>query len=79
MQYKDVCKTFELNTAILLDLNDIASQNSLLPYEQVYRIHIETNPWTVDNFLTATVKMQRFKLRQNYKSILDELLPKNII
>ncbi|CAG9311733.1 unnamed protein product [Blepharisma stoltei] len=76
--YEEICSSEELKTAILLDLAEIASQKSLLPYEQVSTIYIEKTPWTPENFLTDTLKMQRFKIKQHYQNVINEMLPEGI-
>ena len=41
--------------------------------EQVRAIHLEPNPWTIENFLTPTLKSKRPQLRAHYKAIIEAL------
>lgn len=64
----------ELERAILADITRIGTEGGLLSYEQVKKIHITSDPFTVDNgILTPTFKLKRFDAKNYYKDIIERL------
>lgn len=56
-------------------LQRIGRQLSPFPgYAHVYRVHLELEPWCVDNgLLTPTMKIRRNRLLEHYKTEIDQL------
>ena len=50
-----------------------AKESSLLGFEQVKKIHIESKLWTTDDLLTPTQKLMRYKAKLKYESIIKKL------
>lgn len=60
MVFKDTCKT--------------ARELKLKGFEIARAIHLESEPWTVENeFVTPTFKLKRPQLKEHYKPVIDKL------
>ncbi|KAH9934808.1 acetyl-CoA synthetase-like protein [Fomitopsis serialis] len=64
----------KVNAAILSELTKTAQENKLKGFEQVKRIHLTMEPFTVENgCLTPTFKIKRKETYEAYKKELDAL------
>uniref|UniRef100_A0A0N4WYN6 Long-chain fatty acid--CoA ligase n=2 Tax=Haemonchus TaxID=6288 RepID=A0A0N4WYN6_HAEPC len=62
----------------LSQLHQIGKENKLNSIEQVKRIYLEPEPFTVENgLLTPTLKAKRPQLRHRYKEIIARIYREN--
>eukprot|EP01119_Soliformovum_irregulare_P004369 TRINITY_DN1535_c0_g2_i1.p1 TRINITY_DN1535_c0_g2~~TRINITY_DN1535_c0_g2_i1.p1 ORF type:complete len:1126 (-),score=373.89 TRINITY_DN1535_c0_g2_i1:9-3080(-) len=65
---------FNLKKSILQDFRRIAAESGLQTFEIPREIHVEFDPWTVDNgLLTPNGKASRIKIQSKYKPTLDKM------
>jgi len=70
---KELCRDSRVADMMLADLNKVAAK-SLKGFEQLKRIHLSLDPFTVDdNTLTPTLKIRRRDAYNKYKVVLDAL------
>ncbi|KAJ1354959.1 hypothetical protein KIN20_012062 [Parelaphostrongylus tenuis] len=63
---------------VLSQLRQIGAENKLNSIEQVKRVYLEREPFSVENgLLTATLKAKRPHLRQKYKNIMEKIYREN--
>ncbi|CAJ0599750.1 unnamed protein product [Cylicocyclus nassatus] len=63
---------------VLSKLQEIGKENKLNSIEQVKRVYLEMDPFTVENnLLTPTLKAKRPQLRQKYKDIMNKIYEQN--
>jgi len=68
------CANDEFRDAILKDIAVVCKENGLPSYETPKKIFLEPSPFTPDNVLTATFKLQRAKAKEVYANVLESLL-----
>jgi len=83
-EWPRIAETIEINTPVNSALksqrlkkyviNRIKSLLHAFPgYEQIQKVKIELNPWTIDNgFLTPTMKLRRNKLLEHFNRSIDD-------
>ncbi|KAG9240450.1 hypothetical protein BJ878DRAFT_526086 [Calycina marina] len=60
--------------ALVKELNHIAAKNKFNSYEKVRAVHLELEPFTIDNeLLTPTLKLKRPQAAKKYRKVLDRL------
>ncbi|KAI9465975.1 acetyl-CoA synthetase-like protein [Lactarius psammicola] len=70
---KELCTDSRIADVMLAELNKVAAK-SLKGFEQLKRIHLSLDPFTVeDNTLTPTLKIRRRDAYNKYKVVLDSL------
>ncbi|KAH9039045.1 acetyl-CoA synthetase-like protein [Lactarius hengduanensis] len=70
---KELCTDSRIADVLLAELNKVAAK-SLKGFEQLKRIHLSLDPFTVDdNTLTPTLKLRRRDAYNKYKVVLDSL------
>ncbi|KAH9030628.1 acetyl-CoA synthetase-like protein [Lactarius pseudohatsudake] len=70
---KELCTDSRIADVMLAELNKVAAK-SLKGFEQLKRIHLSLDPFTVDdNTLTPTLKLRRRDAYNKYKVVLDSL------
>ena len=63
-----------LNEAVLTDMIHYGKQHGLMPYEQVKRITIIAEPFTMENgLLTPTFKARRHAVEKKYRAVFQEM------
>uniref|UniRef100_A0A0K0DWX4 Long-chain-fatty-acid--CoA ligase n=1 Tax=Strongyloides stercoralis TaxID=6248 RepID=A0A0K0DWX4_STRER len=78
--YEEICNDIKTKEHILSELQAIGKEMKLNSIEQVKAIHIDSNPFTVENgLLTPTLKSKRPQLRAYYNEIIIELYKKTNI
>jgi len=71
---EQLCQSKDLYKLIMDDIKTIGRRNGLHGFEIPKAIHLEHQPFTVENNLvTPTFKLKRIPLRQQYQSKIDEL------
>jgi len=71
---EEICKTPEVISYVLAELQKTGKANKLNSIEQVKAIHLEIEPFTVENgLLTPTLKAKRPQLRQKYQEVMKQL------
>ncbi|CEF67818.1 Long-chain-fatty-acid--CoA ligase 6 [Strongyloides ratti] len=71
---EDICNDPQTISHVLSELQTIGKEMKLNSIEQVKAIHIDLNPFTVENgLLTPTLKSKRPQLRSYYNEIIKEL------
>ncbi|GBE62125.1 long-chain fatty acid [Babesia ovata] len=74
LSFKEVCGKKELRDAIMAEMEKLFQENGLKGYEKVKAIHVEHEPFSVENdLLTVTAKLRRHKLRERYAAEIDAL------
>lgn len=64
----------ELKEIILLNFKDLAKTNKLSGLEKIKKIHLTTEPFSVDNdLLTPSFKIKRNMAKKYYKNQIDEM------
>jgi len=73
-EFIDACKSESIKSAIMKQLSEKAKEKKLFGYMFIKAIHLEPEPWTIDNeLLTPTFKLKRKKLEFKYKPIIELL------
>jgi long-chain acyl-CoA synthetase len=74
VDFEEIIKDPATNKFILADLQRMGKENKLNSIEQVKSIHLESQPFTVENgLLTPTLKSKRPQLRLKYKETIKDL------
>jgi long-chain acyl-CoA synthetase len=74
IDFEEIIKDPATNKFILADLQRMGKENKLNSIEQVKSIHLESQPFTVENgLLTPTLKSKRPQLRLKYKETIKDL------
>jgi len=69
-----LCKDERLKRHVYTNLIKVADKAKLKGFEHVKNIHLEHDPWTVENnLLTPTMKAKRPDLTKHYRAVLDQL------
>jgi len=69
-----LCKDERVKRYVYQSICRVAEKAHLKGFEYIKNIHLEPEPWTVENnMLTPTMKIKRFDLPKFYKTILDDL------
>jgi len=71
---KELCAKKEFHDALLQEIEVTGKKEGLRGYEIPWKIHLEPEPFTDKNVLTATLKLQRTQAFNKYQDILAELL-----
>ncbi|RCN39303.1 AMP-binding enzyme [Ancylostoma caninum] len=75
---KEICADEKAQEYVLSQLHHIGKENKLNSIEQVKRVYLEVEPFTVENdLLTPTLKAKRPQLRQKYKEIMSRIYEEN--
>ncbi|KAL6727718.1 hypothetical protein Aduo_009571 [Ancylostoma duodenale] len=75
---KEICADEKAQEYVLSQLHHIGKENKLNSIEQVKRVYLEVEPFTVENdLLTPTLKAKRPQLRQKYKEIMNRIYEEN--
>ena len=64
----------DLRKVVLKDIDTVCRSNGLQSFEIPKDLFLEFDPWTPDNILTATQKMQRKKAIAFYQVQLDKMM-----
>lgn len=75
--WEQICQMPKLNSDILEDMATRAKESKLFGYEQVRKIHLESQPWTTEDLLTPTQKLMRFKAKERYIEVINGLYSGN--
>ncbi|KAJ1354958.1 hypothetical protein KIN20_012058 [Parelaphostrongylus tenuis] len=71
---QQICADKKAQEYVLSKLSQIGAANKLNFIEQVKRVYLETDPFTIENgLLTPTLKAKRPQLRQKYKEIMEQI------
>ncbi|CAD5215922.1 unnamed protein product [Bursaphelenchus okinawaensis] len=74
---KEICEDQKAVDHVFHEIIDFGKKNKLNSIEQVKKIWLEPEPFTVENgLLTPTFKSKRPQLRQKYKQLFDKLYGK---
>ncbi|WKX99249.1 hypothetical protein Q1695_014269 [Nippostrongylus brasiliensis] len=75
---REICSDKKAHDYVLSKLQEIGKENKLNSIEQVKRVYLEDNPFTVENgLLTPTLKSKRPQLRLKYKDIISKIYAEN--
>ncbi|KAK5980894.1 Long chain fatty acyl CoA synthetase [Trichostrongylus colubriformis] len=75
---EQICSDKKAHEYVLSQLHQIGKENKLNSIEQVKRIYLEMEPFSVENgLLTPTLKAKRPQLRLKYKDIIDRIYREN--
>lgn len=70
----DLSESDILREVIMSDIKSLSAKSSLLGYETVKAIHLESTPFSAENdLLTPTFKLKRQKIRDMYQTEIDGL------
>ncbi len=71
---KKLCQNKDLNAFILKNLNDLGKEDGLKSFEQVKKIHLHYELFTLEQgLLTPTLKAKRNELKAYFQKELDAL------
>ncbi|KAI8149587.1 hypothetical protein BJV82DRAFT_588533 [Fennellomyces sp. T-0311] len=74
LSYEELCKTPEVNKAILEQLTRVGKKAELRGFEHVKAIFLESSPFTIENdILTPTLKVKRPQAAKHYAEQIAEL------
>lgn len=77
MTYEIVCKSDLLYNTLMKQITELFDSSKVRGYERVKVIHVEHEPFTVENqLLTVTSKLKRNVLSTKYKDTIDEMYQK---
>lgn len=72
--FEELCRSKDINKAILEDMVKLGKDAGLKPFEQVKGIAVHPELFSIDNgLLTPTLKAKRPELRNYFRSQIDEL------
>lgn len=75
---QEICSDQRAHDYVLSQLQEIGKENKLNSIEQVKRVYLELEPFTVENgLLTPTLKSKRPQLRQKYKDVIARIYEEN--
>ncbi|CAJ0599718.1 unnamed protein product [Cylicocyclus nassatus] len=75
---KEIYEDKKAQDYVLSKLQQIGKENKLNSIEQVKRVYLEMDPFSVENdLLTPTLKARRPQLRQKYKEIMNKIYEDN--
>ncbi|KHJ74804.1 hypothetical protein OESDEN_25580 [Oesophagostomum dentatum] len=75
---EEIYKDKKAQEYVLSQLHEIGKENKLNSIEQVKRVYLEIEPFSVENnLLTPTLKSKRPQLRQKYKDIMKRIYNEN--
>lgn len=64
--FLNICRTSEFMSEIIKEFLIIEKNYKLKEHERVLKVHIETEPWVSDEYITPTLKTKRNKLLDKY-------------
>jgi len=74
---KDLCQRDDVKKAVLAEMTDVGKKSKLKAFEQAKMIHIDANPFSVENeLLTPTFKSKRPQLAAYYKDQIADMYAK---
>ena len=78
--FVDLCRSStELKTELMKDIKQLSKENGLLGFEFVRAIHVEHEPFSVENeLMTPTFKVKRQQCRIRYQNEIDRLYKKEV-
>lgn len=72
--FEDLCKSDEIKSIILTDIQEVGKKNGLFSFEQVKDIFLTPNMFTIENdLLTPTLKTKRSNVESYFKQQLNEI------
>jgi long-chain acyl-CoA synthetase len=72
--FEKICKSEELNKAIISDIRKLSKESKLNGFETVKAIYLDSSLFSVENgLLTPTFKLKRQKARDQYEKEIDKL------
>lgn len=75
--FASLCQEPKAVEHILAELSSIGKQDKLKGFEMIKAVHLEPNPWTIeDELLTPTFKLKRAPLQKRYQAVIDKLYTK---
>lgn len=67
--FSELCRRADVRKAVLDEMNKIGRASNLKSFELAKNIHIDSEPWTVENdLLTPTFKSKRPQLKKHYEA-----------
>ena len=72
--YTNIVQSQKFKNEMLEDLKEVSFRNQLSRSEIITDISIEVEEWTDNDLLTSTQKLNRFKAKQRYESVLEGML-----
>lgn len=74
MDFPSMCRSEAVRGVVFEEMDKIASNSSLMGFEKVKNIHLDSEAWTVENgMLTPTMKLKRDHSKNHYKAVIDKL------
>jgi len=71
---EDICKREDVRKSVLEEVRKTGTAGNLKGFEQVARIHLEPEPFSIEQgLLTPTMKSKRLQLRKKYGDVLKTL------
>jgi long-chain acyl-CoA synthetase len=71
---KELCEREDINKLILKDLFSVGKAAELVGFEQVKKIHLSAEQFSVENnLLTPTFKSKRPQLKQYFSDVIDKM------
>ena len=72
--FSEICKSDNLKQAILADIKKVSKAGSLNSLEMVKAIHLDSEPFSVENgLLTPTFKMKRKQMKDKYEKEIEAM------
>lgn len=72
--YLEFLRSKEAKDAILKQFKEAAEEARFFGYQKIVKVHLEAEPWTVENdCLTPTFKLKRKFLENKYKGVIEAL------
>jgi long-chain acyl-CoA synthetase len=76
--FEELCRMDAIKKTIFDDMKRVAKEKDLKGFEKVRAIHIDPQPFSIENsLLTPTFKLKRPQAREYYQKIIDRLYAEN--
>lgn len=80
LDFPSMCRSEVVRGVVFEEMDKIASNSSLMGFEKVKNIHLDSEAWTVENgMLTPTMKLKRDHSKNHYKTVIDKLYQEGVM
>lgn len=74
--FEQICKNDMIKEQVLAEMTKLAKEAKLFSFEMAKRIYLEPKRFMDNNFVTPSLKLKRFVMRNHYEKVIKELYSK---